>query len=482
MSKAKELLEKYGDHLGACYKNHQMGDCNCGFDQALAALDEQPCQQCGAGASCVYSERGISQWARDCADNNYKHYKPKCPECGRSGWMWANFGKPGPHKIPCPRGCPKPEQDETPELVKELQQLARKAKEPKPFKHIDCEGCIYLDKACLPDANGYCAGKKVAKPEPKCEFALPICPKCQGAGCKACKSCAIHYRCYKNNAEMMGCPHYIHAYLQKPEPSGELVKELREAASGFTSYAGRDKGDELPRTCETPMCKILIRAAAHIEQLEKRAKRADECIVAFEEATGGLPNAKRQTERIEQLVEERDLAIAHDRQPYPTADAYKRVCEAYHKAKETIKQLEAKKKDCKDCVPLNKRKKEFEKLEAEKAKAELLIAFYLEGLEKSGEELIKLKMKICELEVEKAEQAKRIEVLELAADLTQYTKEQLTENEQLRADNKTKAERIAGLLRALDEIITESSEVDKNNWPIKQKICLNIAQQAKKGE
>lgn len=31
----KEALEKYGDHLGTCYANLRMGDCNCGLDQAL---------------------------------------------------------------------------------------------------------------------------------------------------------------------------------------------------------------------------------------------------------------------------------------------------------------------------------------------------------------------------------------------------------------------------------------------------------------
>jgi hypothetical protein len=32
-----------------------------------------------------------------------------------------------------------------------------------------------------------------------------------------------------------------------------------------------------------------------------------------------------------ELTKQRDLAIAHDRQPYPTADAYEKVCAALHK-------------------------------------------------------------------------------------------------------------------------------------------------------
>lgn len=31
-----EALKKYGDHLGTCYANLQMGECNCGFEQAIA--------------------------------------------------------------------------------------------------------------------------------------------------------------------------------------------------------------------------------------------------------------------------------------------------------------------------------------------------------------------------------------------------------------------------------------------------------------
>jgi hypothetical protein len=36
---------------------------------------------------------------------------------------------------------------------------------------------------------------------------------------------------------------------------------------------------------------------------------------------------------VEELRRERDLALAHDTQPYPTADAYEKVCAALEKAK-----------------------------------------------------------------------------------------------------------------------------------------------------
>lgn len=42
-----------------------------------------------------------------------------------------------------------------------------------------------------------------------------------------------------------------------------------------------------------------------------------------------------------ELVRERDLAIAHDTQPYPTADAYDKVCAANEKQRLRIAELEA---------------------------------------------------------------------------------------------------------------------------------------------
>ena len=42
---------------------------------------------------------------------------------------------------------------------------------------------------------------------------------------------------------------------------------------------------------------------------------------------------------VARLTEERDLAIAHDRQPYPTADAYERVCVVRDQLREDIRRL-----------------------------------------------------------------------------------------------------------------------------------------------
>jgi hypothetical protein len=49
---------------------------------------------------------------------------------------------------------------------------------------------------------------------------------------------------------------------------------------------------------------------------------------------GHLDELQNLRAQVAELTRERDLAIAHDRQPYPTADAYERVCAALAAAKE----------------------------------------------------------------------------------------------------------------------------------------------------
>ena len=47
-----------------------------------------------------------------------------------------------------------------------------------------------------------------------------------------------------------------------------------------------------------------------------------------------------QAVEIAKLTEERDLAIAHDQQPYPTAHAYERVCKTLEQTKARCEKLE----------------------------------------------------------------------------------------------------------------------------------------------
>lgn len=49
-------------------------------------------------------------------------------------------------------------------------------------------------------------------------------------------------------------------------------------------------------------------------------------------------------QREKELKRERDLAIAHDRQPYPTAEAYEKVCEVLHKREAELAEVEQREK------------------------------------------------------------------------------------------------------------------------------------------
>jgi hypothetical protein len=54
----------------------------------------------------------------------------------------------------------------------------------------------------------------------------------------------------------------------------------------------------------------------------------DACILA-----GAIREAKKLCDRAEEAERERDLAVAHDRQPYPAAHAYEKACEALERWK-----------------------------------------------------------------------------------------------------------------------------------------------------
>ena len=67
-----------------------------------------------------------------------------------------------------------------------------------------------------------------------------------------------------------------------------------------------------------------------IAKLARIAKRGGFSPFDLKIVAAALPAllAERET-----LIRERDLAIAHDRQPYPTTAAYEAVCEAFDKTK-----------------------------------------------------------------------------------------------------------------------------------------------------
>ena len=79
------------------------------------------------------------------------------------------------------------------------------------------------------------------------------------------------------------------------------------------------------------------------ETTREACKRAEEFIEAAHESSGAAPELAKiaygfardvlaLVAALEAAEKERDFAIAHDRQPYPTAEAYERVCALFHAA------------------------------------------------------------------------------------------------------------------------------------------------------
>jgi len=98
--------------------------------------------------------------------------------------------------------------------------------------------------------------------------------------------------------------------------------------------------DERALTPET------VRDFIRRELQRSRLRQKSEEAMAIEEAmANGIASAWEADRR------ERDLAIAHDRQPYPTASAYELVCAALTKAKARIEALEKRlaRHECVEC-------------------------------------------------------------------------------------------------------------------------------------
>mgnify|MGYP001613083671 CR=1 FL=1 len=71
-------------------------------------------------------------------------------------------------------------------------------------------------------------------------------------------------------------------------------------------------------------------------------REAEELLRNAQYSNGGIVGeVARLLALMQRLAAERDLAVAHDRQPYPTADAYERVCAALNAAKLRVQELEA---------------------------------------------------------------------------------------------------------------------------------------------
>ena len=82
---------------------------------------------------------------------------------------------------------------------------------------------------------------------------------------------------------------------------------------------------------------MLLDHITALEEENQLCARAFELDEAFKIPEVGNLNALQVVKTLKALEEELNLAIAHDRQPYPTAEAYEKVCEALNRTKEELK-------------------------------------------------------------------------------------------------------------------------------------------------
>ena len=98
-----------------------------------------------------------------------------------------------------------------------------------------------------------------------------------------------------------------------------------------------------------PKLEILLgKTVKRADDLQAKLDAAEKQLGTFKKASetyrDGLKDVSEQNEdlktRLDAAEKERDLAIAHDTQPYPTAQAYEKVCKLLHEKESKIKRLE----------------------------------------------------------------------------------------------------------------------------------------------
>ena len=109
--------------------------------------------------------------------------------------------------------------------------------------------------------------------------------------------------------------------IQKRRSSVSVNKDAEIRAKDAEIQALKDKIDLIQAGCffyeKTPQYWLALQATAQ---------------------ENGLDNLVKENER---LKRERDLAIAHDTQPYPTAEAYEKVCAANEDKRNIIERLQS---------------------------------------------------------------------------------------------------------------------------------------------
>jgi DNA repair exonuclease SbcCD ATPase subunit len=98
----------------------------------------------------------------------------------------------------------------------------------------------------------------------------------------------------------------------------------------------------IPAAVETPTEPMTTLTDEEIARLHRKNSPISSQRVTQAEIDGLITTIDALQQRIKELEGERDLAIAHDRQPYPTAAAYEAACNALNAKTERIRTLEEK--------------------------------------------------------------------------------------------------------------------------------------------
>ena len=121
---------------------------------------------------------------------------------------------------------------------------------------------------------------------------------------------------YPHTCSFCGTPYRVHAEGTTHYP----VTEAQDAV-----LAGRTDSAESVLVVNDKLQESLD----YLSELAKSSALTKQESLILEYSTATITTAlAEKDERVEQLIAERDLAIAHDTQPYPTAWAYKQACEA----------------------------------------------------------------------------------------------------------------------------------------------------------
>jgi len=188
----------------------------------------------------------------------------------------------------------------------------------------------YVQEAC-----GLLREALAEQPEPP----KPVCPTCEGRK-EVCDHCGEEYNYFKcaESAQPVPCPK-----CSQPQES-DAAKTAIVIAMDILHDALHAKAGLVRNKIEDAW-NVLDKAASKKAVESDAAKEASEYVrekVCYLSVHNAKEIMQALLAEVEQLTTERDLAIAHDRQPYPTAQAYEKTCEALHK-KEAENEQQAKK-------------------------------------------------------------------------------------------------------------------------------------------